>query len=50
MIVPIFLNSIIDIGCSQILTVLIISKNWKPHKNKIFDPNQARNGGMIFSE
>ena len=30
----------------------LISKNWKPHKNNpvIFDSNQARNGGMIFSE
>ena len=29
-----------------------ISKDWKPHKNNpvIFDSNQARNGGMIFSE
>ena len=30
----------------------LISKDWKPHKNNpvIFDSNQARNGGMIFSE
>jgi hypothetical protein len=30
----------------------LISKNWKPHKNNpvIFDSNQARNGGIIFSK
>lgn len=30
----------------------LISKNWRPHKENpvIFDSNQARNGGMIFSE
>ena len=30
----------------------LITTNWQPHKNNpvIFDSNQARNGGMIFSE
>ncbi len=30
----------------------LISKNWTPHKNNpvIFDSNQARNGGMIYSQ
>ena len=30
----------------------LLSTDWKPHKNNpvIFDSNQARNGGMIFSK